>query len=633
MSLGTKINLTLVLVTSIVLTAAFWVIVGIEAATIKDQVLSDSKVITDIMRSDIERMFGQVYGEQDRLQAGVDKLSKIEGVKRINVASISGVYIATTDQTLVGKKITQEDASFVEQIRLDGKTIDTKNDAGTFYLLNRRMPVRLSDGGDTLSIVDVVEIEVKTASKSAVDILGAQKLLHAISVSIEQNARSVALLHNEDFKIIQNFTDELMRFGFYKNLIVFDDKLSIVAITGGKKSEPSNDTEEYKQLREDVITGKKQEVSIEHAVEGENNVIVRMTPIRFLVNGKTERAGIVEAHILTSAYIDKINSLQLRMIVIGIIFTIVLVIVIGIILRIEVVEPITRYSKIAKKVSDGDLNQVIEHTTDDEIGHFGDVFNSMVVNLRELDRMKSDFLSVAAHQLRTPLSGVKWVLKLVLDGDLGVVSEAQKGMLTRGYETNEKMIQLVNDLLNVSRIENGKFGYDLQKNDFTVLLKTLVENSKLVSSQRQIEVRLENKAGNIPPFFFDFEKLLIAFQNLVDNAVKYTLPGGHVTIGVEYQGDYLQVKVSDTGVGVPKAELPKLFSKFFRASNVIHLQTDGSGLGLFIVKNIILRHGGQIWIDSVEGKGTSITVVIPIVMNLPEKKELLEAPLGDTGTV
>ena len=208
----------------------------------------------------------------------------------------------------------------------------------------------------------------------------------------------------------------------------------------------------------------------------------------------------------------------------------------------------------------------MEHTSNDDIGQFGTVFNSMVKNLRELDKLKSDFISVAAHQLRTPLSGVKWVLKLLLDGDLGTVNDDQMGMLKRGYETNEKMIQLVNDLLSVSRIENGKFGYKFERNDFMKLINILIENTVLPSKERNIKVRLENRAGVIPEFLFDPEKLLIALQNIVDNAMKYTLPGGEVTIIIERQGDYIEVRVKDTGVGIPKADIAKLFSKFFRAT-------------------------------------------------------------------
>jgi signal transduction histidine kinase len=245
----------------------------------------------------------------------------------------------------------------------------------------------------------------------------------------------------------------------------------------------------------------------------------------------------------------------------------------------------------------------------------------MVANLRELDQLKSDFVSVAAHQLRTPLSGLNWVLKLFMDGDLGPMTEYQKKMLERGLEANQKMIQLVNDLLNVSRIENGKFGYKFEKNDFALLVKTLASNIDLAAKEHNIEVRTEHHGDPLPDFVFDTEKLLMALQNIADNSVKYTLPGGHVTIATEKAGDYAEIKISDTGVGIPKAETPKLFSKFFRASNVIHLQTDGSGLGLFIAKNIITRHGGQVWVESEEGKGTTITVVVPMKEELLPKEQ------------
>lgn len=426
-----------------------------------------------------------------------------------------------------------------------------------------------------------------------------------------------------DLATIQKITDDVAKFGFFHDFIVFDKELNIIASTGGEVEEFKRDPEEYWQYRRDVISKEKEEASYERA-HGENKVLVQVVPLDAVIGGTTERVGVLEMHILVVAYENKITALKLRMLGIGIIFTAVLVIVLAVFLRREIVGPIMRYSKIAQKVSDGDLNQVIEHISDDEIGRFGDVFNSMVANLREFDRLKSDFISVAAHQLRTPLSGVKWVLKLLLDGDLGTISIEQQEMLKRGFDTNEKMIQLVNDLLNVSRIENGKFGYIFENNDFGKLLRTLVENSELVSRARNIEVLLEDRA-HVQTFYFDMEKLLIALQNIVDNAIKYTLPGGRVTITTEKQGDYVQIKIQDTGVGIPKDEVHKLFSKFFRATNVIHLQTDGSGLGLFIVKNIILRHGGQIWVDSIEGKGTTFTIIIPLIAELLPK-EALGAP-------
>lgn len=629
MKLGVKINLVLILVTLIVLTSAFGIIVSIEARATKNQILNDAKVSTEIFHKEIERMFKQVYDQQVRLQDTVDELGKIKGVVYINVADMGGVVTAST-KNLIGTKLPERNLSFIEEVKTKKGKVKALKDKGTFYELEQWIPIYKIYSDDKSEIINVIEVEVATGSKSQSDIAQAENLLLAISASVEQTARSIIVTREEDLDAIRLITESVANFGLEKesgkgrifhDFIVSDASLNIIANTDKNDREFDNDTEEHSKYREDILSGKIEEATYASSVHGEYEVMINVRPIKFIVDGNSKIMGLQEVHILTSSYTDKITALKLRMFGIGIIFTAVFVMVLSAILEREVIGPIRRYSIVAKKIADGDLTQVVEHTTNDEIGQFGSVFNSMVVNLRELDKLKSDFISVAAHQLRTPLSGVKWVLKLLLDGDLGAVNEDQKGMLKRGFETNEKMIQLVNDLLNVSRIENGKFGYNFIKNDFIKLLNTLVENTVLPSRERNIEVRLENRIGEIPEFLFDPEKLLIALQNIVDNAMKYTLPGGKVNIIVQRQGDYIEVKISDTGVGIPQADLAKLFSKFFRASNVIHLQTDGSGLGLFIVKSIIMRHGGQIWVDSVEGKGTTFTVVIPVVANLLPKED------------
>ncbi|PIQ36039.1 MAG: hypothetical protein COV32_03325 [Candidatus Yonathbacteria bacterium CG10_big_fil_rev_8_21_14_0_10_43_136] len=642
MKLGTKINLVLIIVTAVVLTVAFSVIVKIEADTTKKQVLNDAGTSADIFHDEIERMFKQIRDQQVRLQNVVDELSKVDGVVYVKVLEVDGVNAATSRHELIGVMDNDRSVALLQDVIKKGSIPDVLKDKGTFYEIERRIPIHLVYGDDSSEIIYVIEVEIGTLSKRTVDIEQAKKLLYVISSSIEPTARSIVQTRQEDISSIQKITDSIVQLGkvdksdelgFYHDFIVADSNMNIVANTGHEKDEYEHDLPEYNKYREDVLSGKLTESYHTRTHEGQA-IIVRIKPIMLEVDGKNKIVGINEVHILASAYTNKITVLKFRMLGIGIVFTAVLVIVLAIILRIEVVVPITKYSEVAKKIADGDLSQTVEHTSNDEIGQFGSVFNSMVRNLRELDKLKSDFISVAAHQLRTPLSGVKWVLKLLLDGDLGTINEDQKGMLKRGYETNEKMIQLVNDLLNVSRIENGKFGYKFEKNDFMKLIRVLMENTVLPSKARNIDVRLENRAGMIPDFMFDPEKLLIALQNIVDNAMKYTLPGGRVTIIVERQGDYIEVKVSDTGVGIPKADIAKLFSKFFRAANVIHLQTDGSGLGLFIVKSIIMRHGGQVWVDSVEGKGTTFTIVVPVVDGLIPKDEgtpQVVAPIAQVG--
>ncbi|MHB1118295.1 MAG: sensor histidine kinase [Minisyncoccota bacterium] len=627
MSLGTKINLMITAVTIVVLSVAFGLIVSIEASSIKNQALQDSATVADMLKDNIEGMFQEVYDQQRSLQSIVDKVSSVEGVKYIKVTGVDGYHIAATDHNEVGKKVVDKDAELVRRAINERREIDVQNDETTFFDLERYIPIRRYEQESSSGIIAVIEVEVSTRSKNASDIRSAQKILQTISASVEQGTRSIIATRESDFETIQKTTDEIKRFDFFHDVIVFDSKLNLIANTNLEGDELKDDSPEFKQYREDVLFGKTREASYRRFHE-DQEVLVRVLPIEMVAGDTTSIEGILEVHIRTAYYEDKIMAFLLRMTGIGILFTGTLIIALAFILRREVVEPLKKYSQVAQKVSEGDFDQKIDHISKDEIGRFGEVFNSMVANLREIDRLKTDFLTVAAHQLRTPLSSVKWALKLLLDSEVGPINEDQRSMLKRGYETNEKIIELVNDLLNVSRIESGKSTYKFEVNDFVKLFDTLAQNSSLTAEAHGVKVRFE-KETEIPAFVFDYEKISIAFQNLVDNAIKYTLPGGNVTITAGKKGDYLEVKVSDTGVGIPQSELPKLFSKFFRATNVIHLQTEGTGLGLVIVKSIIVRHGGRVWVDSVEGQGTTFTVMLPLLAELIPKEDAMGAGQGE----
>ncbi|PIP03481.1 MAG: hypothetical protein COZ49_03470 [Candidatus Yonathbacteria bacterium CG_4_10_14_3_um_filter_47_65] len=245
---------------------------------------------------------------------------------------------------------------------------------------------------------------------------------------------------------------------------------------------------------------------------------------------------------------------------------------------------------------------------------------------RIISRGKSEFISIAAHQLRTPLSAVKWVISLVINGDLGLLNPAQRKLLERGYETNEKMITLVNDMLNVARIEDGRFGYKFSKNDILKTISLVVDNLKVVAKEKGVILKFETPPDPIEEFMFDPDKLSLAIQNLIDNAVKYTNAGGKVVVMLSKKDSAnIEVKVSDEGVGIPESQINRLFSKFFRAKNVIHLQTEGSGLGLFIVKNIITRHGGTIKVESKESKGSTFSFTLPLDESfVPKEGEISE---------
>ena len=233
-----------------------------------------------------------------------------------------------------------------------------------------------------------------------------------------------------------------------------------------------------------------------------------------------------------------------------------------------------------------------------------------VTREKELDNLKSQFISVAAHQLRTPLAAVKWIFELVLSSDLGDLNDEQRKFLSKGHESNERIINLVNDLLNVSRIEEKKFSYILKDYNFLEVLDTVLSDFDGIAKEKKITLNIE-KPSQLKDVKMDKEKMSMVLQNVIDNAIKYTPEHGKVHITVKNDDRYVNFFVEDKGVGIPATDMDRLFSKFFRATNVVRMQTEGSGLGLFIVKEIVEKHKGTIGIESEEGKGTKVTIRIP----------------------
>lgn len=227
-----------------------------------------------------------------------------------------------------------------------------------------------------------------------------------------------------------------------------------------------------------------------------------------------------------------------------------------------------------------------------------------------IDKIKSEFISIAAHQLRTPLSAIKWAIKMVLDGDVGKLNKEQEKILFKGYASNERIIKLVNDMLDVSRIEEGRFNYEFKKENFLEVLDIAVEHVNALIRSKKIKLTIKHPK-KLPLVSIDKEKMMMAIENLLENAAEYTLPGGKIDVTIESGAKFIRFKIQDSGVGIPAQDQEKLFSKFFRASNVIRMQTDGSGLGLFIVKNVINKHNGKINFSSEEGRGTEFAFTIP----------------------
>jgi len=228
--------------------------------------------------------------------------------------------------------------------------------------------------------------------------------------------------------------------------------------------------------------------------------------------------------------------------------------------------------------------------------------------------MKTEFVSLAAHQLRTPLSAIKWALRMLLDGDLGKITDEQRDFVEKTYQSNERMIGLINDLLDVTRIEEGRYLYKPTLESIENLIQFVVNAYKEEMERKNLELDFKKPEKKLPRAVVDVEKIRLVVENLLDNAVRYTPPGGRVTISLRYveKEKEIEFSIKDTGAGIPKDQQARVFTKFFRGVNVMRMETEGSGLGLFIAKNIIEAHGGKIWFESEEGKGTTFYFTLPL---------------------
>ncbi len=228
-----------------------------------------------------------------------------------------------------------------------------------------------------------------------------------------------------------------------------------------------------------------------------------------------------------------------------------------------------------------------------------------------IEAMKTEFVSIAAHQLRTPLSAIKWTIRMILDGDTGAISAEQRDLLDKTYESNERMIHLINDLLNVTRIEEGRFLYKQEPTQLEDVVDSIIDNCEELLKMKNLKFSKEMPKEPMPEIYADKEKIGLVVQNLLENAIKYTPNGGSINITLEKKGNDALFQIKDSGVGIPKSQEARMFTKFFRGENAIRMETEGTGLGLYTSKNIIEAHKGKIWFESEDGKGSTFFFTVP----------------------
>lgn len=239
-----------------------------------------------------------------------------------------------------------------------------------------------------------------------------------------------------------------------------------------------------------------------------------------------------------------------------------------------------------------------------------------VTKEREVQKMKSEFVSIVSHQLRTPSSAVKWYLETLLDNKKGnKINNWQVEHLQQAYQSNERMIALINDLLNVSRLESGRLKMNFADVQIADICTSVISEMENFARANNVGVICNIDAKNTPQVKADAEKIRQVIQNIINNAIKYTRPGQQkVQVGAKKEKNFLKIWVKDHGMGVPKEQQKRMFQRFFRAENAIISQTEGSGLGLYIAKQIVNLHHGDIWMESKEGEGSIFYITLPIAI-------------------
>jgi signal transduction histidine kinase len=314
-----------------------------------------------------------------------------------------------------------------------------------------------------------------------------------------------------------------------------------------------------------------------------------------------------------------INALLLRdAIMLFVVFALVLLL--GAVLALIIVRPIEKLEEGTARVAQGKFNEGVSITTGDELEELGNSFNDMVMGLKQLEQLKDEFVFIAAHELRTPVAAMKGYLELILDGTTGAITPEARAFMEKVLASNQRLIQLVNDLLEVARSQAGRLTIKVAPVDITPAISSTLDELKSLADEKGVTMSYDATLPGggvgangvaLPQVLADTDRIKEVVVNLVGNAIKYMGGAGTITISHELApavapatGSVLVTHIADTGIGMPAEAQEKLFQKFYRVQTDKTKDITGTGLGLFIVKEIIEKMGGTIVVASEEGKGS-----------------------------
>jgi PAS domain S-box-containing protein len=230
---------------------------------------------------------------------------------------------------------------------------------------------------------------------------------------------------------------------------------------------------------------------------------------------------------------------------------------------------------------------------------------------KELDLIKSEFITIVGHKFNTPLSEIKWGIQALMSEKEKLSSE-QVGLLEKTYKANERIVSQIKTFMQTSEIEQGRFKYNFRFELLENVVADVCGRMAKLAETSNVTFRYQEPPRNLPKVKIDKEKISIVLEDIIDNALTYSPKEGNVLVSLNKQGNFLLVSVKDNGIGIPESERKKVFTKFFRGNKAYKVYTEGLGLSLFICKNIIEKHKGEIWFESEEGVGSTFYFKLPI---------------------
>jgi len=285
-------------------------------------------------------------------------------------------------------------------------------------------------------------------------------------------------------------------------------------------------------------------------------------------------------------------------------------VVISVITTGNITRPLSVMKKKTHEIAKGNFDTSLKHSSLPEMNELADALNVMCMRLKKVDEMKSDFLSVMSHELRTPLASIQEGTKLMLEGIGGEITVRQEKLLNIIAEEDKRLINLVNSILDLKKMEAGMIKYNFEQGNLIPLIKrSLIEITPIVEVKN---IRFKrNFTDELPLIEMDSEMITRVLRNLLGNAIKFTPNGGIIEVSVKRQERWIEASISDTGPGIPEEEFETIFDKYRQIELPGSDQKKGTGLGLAIVKHIITAHGGEVWVKSTLGAGSTFTFALP----------------------